>query len=100
MKTIIKNKRSYRSKIGRLEMHDRNNQDPLNQTQAGGGASSIASGSGGAGSEAGSSSDDSDDSGKENNPEEDVGTSAGSAGTKRKVTRSGGSGRKGKQRKV
>ena len=102
MKTIIKNKRSYRTKIGRLgtSIYDHDNQDPgpthgSGSKQAGGSASSIDEASDGPNNSKG----DHDSIQGESSTEED-GSGAGSAGTKRKATGSGGSGGKGKQKKV
>jgi hypothetical protein len=85
MKTIIKNKRSYKSKIGRPYL----NEDRSCGSQQSGGAS----GSGGSEANTG---DVEKDSSEESSEEED-GTGAVSAGTKRKATGSAG---KGKQRKL
>lgn len=106
MKTIIKNKRNYRSKIGRL---DTNNQEPPDQTQPSGSGSQQASAWGAHGTSDGardeneSTSDtDTDDGNKENGDAEleRDGSGTGSAGKKRKATGISGSSGKGKQRKL
>jgi hypothetical protein len=101
MKTIIKNKRNYRSKIGRL---DTNNQEPPDQTQSSGsqqaGALGISDGASDENELEGFSDSDIDEGNKENGDPEGDGSGAGSAGKKRKATGSGGSGGKGKQRKL
>lgn len=110
MKTIIKNKRNYRTKIGREGTYD-DNQDLPDQTHSSGSGSQQAAAAGGArgitndghGDHDGASDDEGGFSNSDENKEgsssaEEDGTS--SAGTKRKATGSGGSGGKGKQRKV
>ena len=105
MKTIIKNKRSYRSKIGRpgSNKHDDNRELP-DQTQssrsrqaAHGASGSDDEASGGPGEEGYSNSDEGN---REVSDAEEDGSGISSAGMKRKASRSGGSGGKGKQRKV
>ena len=93
MKTIIKNKRSYRSKIGRLELPDHSG-STSERTGAGSARSNEASDREGLGE---FSNSDEGASNKEDSADEDG--CAGSAGTKRKATGSG-SGGKGKQRKL
>ena len=102
MKTIIKNKRSYRSKIGRLELPDHSGSTSERTGAASGGArSNEASDGEGPGefsnSDEGASNKEDSASNKEDSADEDG--CAGSAGTKRKATGSG-SGGKGKQRKL
>ena len=92
MKTILKNKRNYRTKIGRLG-NDVATQDLLSDQ-------ARSSGSQGHGDEVlsdegYSNNDENNESGSE---EED--STTGSAGMKRKATGSGESGERGKQRKV
>ena len=101
MKTIIKNKQSYWTKISHLgtSIYDHDNQDPgpthsSGSEQAGGSASSIDEASDGPNNSKG----DHDSIQGESSTED--GSGAGSAGTKRKATGSGRSGRKGKQKKV
>lgn len=103
MKTIIKNKQSYLTKIGcpGTSICDCDNQDPSpthssGSQQAGGSASSIDEASDGSNN---STKGDHDSIQGESSTEEDS-TSAGSVGMKRKAMGSSGSGRKGKQRKV
>jgi hypothetical protein len=102
MKTIIKNKRNYRSKIGR---RDTNNQEPPDQTQSSRSEQASACGARGTSDGAsdeneGFSDSDIDEGNKENGHPEGDGSGTGSAGKKRKATGSGGSGGKGKQRKL
>ena len=111
MKTIIKNKWSYRSKIGHPTTHNLPAADESHETHSSGSGSKLAAGgarcissSGNGASDMEGGFSDSDENGEESSSaEEGDDTSAGSVGTKRKATRSsGGSGRggKGKQRIV
>ena len=107
MKTIIKNKRSYRTKIGRPCNNNRDvdNQELPEQTHSSGSGSQQAGGARGTrggdeASDVGGGFSNSDESNKEDSDAEEDGSGAGSAGTKRKATGSGGSGEKGKQRKL
>jgi hypothetical protein len=95
MKTIIKNKRNYRTKIGRPCNYE--NRDLADQKLYSSGSQQAASG---IASDAGDPEElsNSDENNGESSAEEDD-PSASSAGTKRKATGSGGNGEKGKQRK-
>ena len=96
MKTIIKNKWSYRSKIGQQDTNNRDNQlEVPDRMQCSG--SQQASAGGGSGS-----SDEANDreGGFSNSDDEGDDSGTVSAGTKRKATGNSGSGGKGKQRKV
>ena len=98
MKTIIKNKRNYRTKISHLDTTP-------NQTKSSGSQQASACGAhgtinGASDENEGFSNSDVDDGNKENSDAVGGGGGTGSAGKKRKVTRSGGSGGKGKQRKL
>ena len=108
MKTIIKNKRSYRTKIGRsgtgIDKQDINMHQPTSSgsQQTPGGVSGTTNGNDGASDEEQglSSGDESGTStGDVCNAEEDD-TSTGSVGMKRKAIGSGGRGGKGKQKRA
>lgn len=108
MKTVIKNKRSYRKKIGRLSTFNARESESVTQEESSGSRSlDIASDDDEAnnGEDIGdfSNSDEDEDEdedsvkGSNSDMEEESGNSAGPAGTKRKAMESIG---KGKQRKV
>ena len=102
MKTI-KNKRSYRSKIGRPGSNKHNdNRELPDQTQSSG-SQQAARGASGSDDEASGGEEgysNSDEGNRGDSDAEEDGSGIGSAGMKRKASRSGGSGGKGKQRKV
>ena len=96
MKTIIKDKWSYRSKIGRQDTNNRNNQLEVPDQMQCSGSQQASTGSG-----SGSSDEENNGEGSfSNSDDEGDGSNAVSAGMKRKATKNSGSGGKGKQRKV
>ena len=93
MKTILNNKQNYRTKIGCLGTNDNTlNGDLLDHQAHSFGTQEAAGGTSGGFS--------SSDENGESSSEEEAGTSTGLAGTKRKVTESGESSERVKQRKV
>jgi hypothetical protein len=97
MKTIIKNKRNYRTKIGRPGNSE--NWDLANRKSSSSGSQQAASGIARGGDGASDAGNPEDLSNSDESSAEKDGPSAGSAGMKRKATGSGGSREKGKQRK-
>ena len=101
MKTIIRNKRNYRTKISHLDTTPDQTKSPGSQQASACGAHGTSNGA--SDENEGFSNSDVDDGNKENSDAVGGGGGTGSVGKKRKVTRSGGSGGsggKGKQRKL
>ena len=96
MKTIIKNKQSYRSKIGWQDTNNCDNQlEVPDQMQCSRSQQASAGGGGGSSDKANNG-----EGGFSNSDNEGDGSGTVSAGMKRKATGNGGSSGKGKQRKV
>ena len=98
MKTIIKNKRNYRTKISHLDTTPDQTKSSGSQQASTCGAHGTSNGA--SDKNEGFSNSDVDDGDKENSNAVGGGGGTGSAGKKRKVTGSSGSGGKGKQRKL